>query len=144
MRLGGRCRQSSWLKSSSLHFSAQKFARNRCIQRISLLTLLSTVHKLTTVHSFGSDEHLGSQPVLVWVPELNGGQWSPTSRVVDNLLDDTLVHGQKYQSPHFLVQTSCPLFLGGLRPPATIPTPLVPDLTCRLPKRSYLEVSVTL
>ncbi|QFZ38568.1 putative 60S ribosomal protein [Clavispora lusitaniae] len=52
-------------------------------------SLLTTVDKLASVNTFVGNEDFLSQLVSVWVSEGNLGQWSTSTWVVDNSLDDT-------------------------------------------------------
>jgi hypothetical protein len=51
--------------------------------------LLTGIDELTSVHTFSGNEGLGAELVLVRVTEDNLGKGSTTSRIVNNLLDNT-------------------------------------------------------
>merc|ERR1719234_960227 len=54
------------------------------------VSLLATVHKLSSVHTFSGDEKLLLHLVAVGVPEVSPSQGSAAARVVDDLLDHSL------------------------------------------------------
>ena len=56
----------------------------------SQLRLLAAVNELTSVHALGGYEKLLLQTMLVAVAELNNGEGGTTTRIVNNVLDDTL------------------------------------------------------
>jgi len=56
----------------------------------SQLSGLTAVDELTSVHTLGSDEVGLNQLVSVWVTEDNTGNWSTSTWVVEDILDNTL------------------------------------------------------
>merc|ERR1719239_1377360 len=54
------------------------------------VSLLATVHELSGVHAFSSNKKLLLHLVAVGVPEVSPSQRSATTRVVDDLLDNSL------------------------------------------------------
>lgn len=66
-----------------------RVAENNKSCRLLSNTFLSAVDVLSSVHSFGGNEKLLVDTVLVWVSEVDTSKRGTTSRIVDDLLNQT-------------------------------------------------------
>uniref|UniRef100_A0A7G3AG34 Putative conserved secreted protein n=1 Tax=Lutzomyia longipalpis TaxID=7200 RepID=A0A7G3AG34_LUTLO len=77
------------------------------------ISLAATVHKLSGVHTLSSNEELLPDLVAIGIAEVHDGQWGTTTRIMDNILHDSLEVAMSLREVQ-LTELSGPLSLCGV------------------------------
>ena len=64
--------------------------RNNSRTDQNVITFLSAIYKLASVHAFSSDEEFFSGFILVWIAESDDSQGRSSTRIVDDVLHKSL------------------------------------------------------